>query len=95
LISNWTPLSVLPFYILAPVPLLLATCGNTDRGGATWSTLIFIHTVLVVSCFALPIVLAHVPLGSPVVPPFGLTLICLDSLERGDELGGWVENSTT
>ncbi|XP_018017617.1 leptin receptor gene-related protein isoform X2 [Hyalella azteca] len=65
--NNWWPLFVLVFYVLAPLPNM---CNRSDGSGNTsprrefgW----FITTIIIVSAFALPIVLARSPATAPVI----------------------------
>lgn len=58
------------FYLLAPVPTLIARRYAEDSGGSGGPCLefsIFITMGFIVSAFALPIVLARSPVGNPVV----------------------------
>ncbi|PAA81853.1 hypothetical protein BOX15_Mlig028516g5 [Macrostomum lignano] len=65
----WWPMFVLIFYLLAPVPYLLAKriSDSTSTSGVAWETAIFLTSVLVVSAYGLPIVLAHTPIGKPAI----------------------------
>jgi len=61
--SNWYPFTVVIFYLLSPIPSLISRRYNDDGGSSNpckefaW----FITTGIVVSAFALPIVLARAP----------------------------------
>ncbi|XP_028158147.1 leptin receptor overlapping transcript-like 1 [Ostrinia nubilalis] len=58
----WWPFFVVLFYLLCPMPTMLARRYTDSAGGtnsACMETAIFITMGLIVSSFALPIVLAH------------------------------------
>lgn len=66
----WWPFFVVLFYILAPIPTIIARRYTDDSGSNSNPCLelaIFITMGFVVSSFALPIVLARSPEGYPVV----------------------------
>lgn len=67
--SVWWPFFVVLFYVLSPIPTLLARRCN-DVSGTSSSALegaIFLTMFIVISSFALPIVLARSPTDMPVV----------------------------
>lgn len=64
---NWHPLFVVIFYVLSPLPSLIARRCTKDRGAissAARASAYFFTAAIVISAFALPIVLASLP-----VPP--------------------------
>lgn len=65
----WWPFIVILFYILAPIPTLVARryTGHPDSSTACLETAIFITMGIVVSSFALPIVLARSPHDIPTI----------------------------
>merc|ERR1711915_150607 len=70
--NNWWPLFVLMFYFLAPVPLVCSRrvgdsggMGGSSNGCLDFAR--FITVCIVVSAYALPIVLAKAPALSPVI----------------------------
>ncbi|XP_057323080.1 leptin receptor gene-related protein [Microplitis mediator] len=75
----WWPLFAVLFYILAPIPTLIARRYTEDSGSNSNPCLelaIFITMGIVVSSFALPIVLARSPAGRGTIEwgACGLTL---------------------
>lgn len=64
----WWPFFVVLFYILAPIPTLVARGRMVNMGSnACLETAIFITMGIIVSTFALPIVLARAPQGAPTI----------------------------
>ncbi|XP_058796363.1 leptin receptor gene-related protein [Phymastichus coffea] len=65
----WWPFFVVLFYILSPIPTLIARRYSEDGGSSNPYTelAIFITMGLVVSSFALPIVLARSPEDPPAI----------------------------
>ncbi|XP_011345550.1 leptin receptor overlapping transcript-like 1 isoform X1 [Ooceraea biroi] len=66
----WWPFFVVLFYILAPIPTIIARRYTDDSGSTSNPCLelaIFITMGFVVSSFALPIVLARSPADEPVI----------------------------
>merc|ERR1712062_748351 len=61
--NNWIPFTVVIFYLISPIPTLIAKRRGDDSSGSNpcrelaW----FLTTGIVVSAFALPIVLARAP----------------------------------
>lgn len=67
--SNWWPFFVVVFYVLAPIPSIIARRVSEDTGGSNpcKELAYFVTAVIVVSAFGLPIVLARSPSSAPVV----------------------------
>ncbi|XP_065331891.1 leptin receptor gene-related protein [Cloeon dipterum] len=66
--SNWFPLLVLIFYCLAPIPTLIGRRYNdSGSNNSCMEMAIFLTMGIVVSAFALPIVLARSPVGAPTI----------------------------
>lgn len=62
--SNWWPFFVLLFYLLTPLPTLLAQRQAERSGGTSHSSMelaIFLTMGLVISAFGLPIILTRAP----------------------------------
>ncbi|XP_052775016.1 leptin receptor gene-related protein-like [Mya arenaria] len=60
--NNWWPMFVLIFYLLVPIPTVISrrlSGGYDTASNACVELCIFLTTGIVVSCLALPIVLAH------------------------------------
>ncbi|KAK4474297.1 hypothetical protein MN116_000384 [Schistosoma mekongi] len=70
----WWPLFVLIFYIVAPIPLLLAK--NCQNSSSSEDLSVFLTTVIVTSAYALPILFARAPKTNPLIfwGACGLTL---------------------
>uniref|UniRef100_A0A1B6DPA8 Leptin receptor gene-related protein n=1 Tax=Clastoptera arizonana TaxID=38151 RepID=A0A1B6DPA8_9HEMI len=65
----WWPFFVVLFYLLAPMPTIMAR-RYTEHTGASTSSIelaIFITMGFVVSSFGLPLVLARAPVGDPTI----------------------------
>ncbi|XP_053628209.1 leptin receptor gene-related protein isoform X1 [Cherax quadricarinatus] len=67
--NNWWPFFVLMFYVLAPIPSIIARRMSEDTGGSNpcKELAYFVTAALVVSAFGLPIVLARSPVAQPVI----------------------------
>merc|ERR1711970_1029516 len=69
--NNWIPFTVVIFYLISPIPTLIAKRRGEDSSGSNpcrelaW----FLTTGIVVSAFALPIVLARAPVAVTPAPP--------------------------
>ena len=59
---------VLICYVLCPIPSLVARRTDMDSGSSLLSEIcLFITAFIVTSAYGLPVILAHAPLGAPVV----------------------------
>merc|ERR1712013_280149 len=70
--NNWYPFTVVIFYLLSPIPTLIAKRHSEDSSSNPCRELAwFLTTGIVISAFALPIVLARAPvtLDPPVPDP--------------------------
>ncbi|XP_077294166.1 leptin receptor gene-related protein [Arctopsyche grandis] len=64
----WWPLFVILFYILAPIPTLIARRhSEASSSSSAMEGAIFITMFIVISSFALPIVLARAPSADPTI----------------------------
>lgn len=65
----WWPFFVVLFYVLAPLPTILARryTEHTGSSSTCMELAMFITMGFVVSSFALPIVLARAPISGPVI----------------------------
>lgn len=77
-LSNWWPIFVVVFYVLAPLPFIITRSCNRNNdymsdsySGRCIELCAFVTSVIVVSAYALPAVMAHVPMskGDPAVHP--------------------------
>ncbi|CAH8666837.1 unnamed protein product [Schistosoma margrebowiei] len=70
----WWPLFMLIFYILAPIPLLVAK--NFQESSSFGDVSVFLTTIVIVSAYALPILFARAPKENPLIlwGACGLTL---------------------
>jgi len=71
LYENWWPFFVIIFYMLAPIPMLLARRYNSSSGmgpsNACQELAIFLTMGIIISAFGLPIVLARSPVLVPTI----------------------------
>ncbi|XP_074596799.1 leptin receptor gene-related protein [Brevipalpus obovatus] len=67
--ANWWPFFVVLFYILSPIPTMLARRYQDDMGSSNFckEMALFLTAGIVVSAFGLPVVLAHAPPNQPVI----------------------------
>jgi len=65
--NNWYPFTVVVFYLLSPIPSLIAKryTDTTGENGQCRELAWFLTTGIVVSAFALPIVLSRAPGAGP------------------------------
>merc|ERR1739838_463324 len=70
--NNWYPFTVVVFYFLSPIPSLLARRHSDDAASNPCRELAyFLTTGIVISAFALPIVLSRAPVAVTPPPPTG------------------------
>ncbi|XP_015787940.1 leptin receptor overlapping transcript-like 1 [Tetranychus urticae] len=69
--SNWWPFFVVLFYIISPLPTMLARRYQDDMGSSNYckELALFITSGIVISAFGLPLVLARAPASAPVIHP--------------------------
>eukprot|EP00092_Neocalanus_flemingeri_P034301 GFUD01037303.1.p1 GENE.GFUD01037303.1~~GFUD01037303.1.p1 ORF type:complete len:158 (-),score=35.81 GFUD01037303.1:592-1065(-) len=68
--NNWYPFTVVIFYLLSPIPTLIAKRHSDDSSSNPCRELAwFLTTGIVVSAFALPIVLARAPVSEVIPTP--------------------------
>nr|CAG4638176.1 EOG090X0J87 [Chydorus sphaericus] len=68
--NNWWPFFMLAFYLLAPFPIVISRRCTGDASGGTSPCrefAVFLTTIIIVSAFALPMVLARAPEAAPVI----------------------------
>merc|ERR1712045_304847 len=68
--NNWYPFTVIIFYLLSPIPSMLARRHSDDSASNPCRELAyFLPTGIVISAFALPIVLSRAPVAVSPPPP--------------------------
>merc|ERR1712241_823036 len=68
--DNWYPFTVIIFYLLCPIPSMLARRHSEDAASNPCRELAyFVTTGIVISAFALPIVLSRAPVTVTPTPP--------------------------
>merc|ERR1711874_891191 len=74
--NNWYPFTVIIFYLLSPLPSMLARRHSEDSASNPCRELAyFVTTGIVISAFALPIVLSRAPVTvTPTTPPPDTTI---------------------
>lgn len=86
-IASWWPFFVVIFYLLAPIPTLISRryTDSLNTSSALKEACAFFTTCIVVSAFALPIILARAPSSDPTVGIFNTHILhnletnfCLD-----------------
>jgi len=84
--NNWYPITVVVFYLLSPIPSLLAKryTDTTGENGQCRELAWFLTTGIVVSAFALPIVLSRAPGAGPAT----------NNTQTVDNIAGTVDNIT-
>ena len=70
--SNWWPMFVLFFYVLAPIPTAIARryAEDVENTSALIEVCIFLTCGIVISAYGLPVILARSPIHAPVVSHF-------------------------
>ncbi|CAF0715522.1 unnamed protein product [Brachionus calyciflorus] len=70
---NWWPIFVVIFYVLSPLPILISRRCISDSymsdpySGRCVELSAFLTSILVISAYALPIVMANSPIGAPII----------------------------
>jgi len=70
---NWYPIFVIIFYVLSPIPISISRNFASDSyssdftGGRGFELSLFLTSLIVVSAYALPVVLARSPLDAPTI----------------------------
>jgi len=84
--NNWYPITVVVFYLLSPIPSLLAKryTDTTGENGQCRELAWFLTTGIVVSAFTLPIVLSRAPGAGPAT----------NNTQTVDNITGTVDNIT-
>jgi len=80
--NNWYPFTVVVFYLLSPIPSLLSRRHSDDSASNPCRELAyFITTGIVMSAFALPIVLSRAPVAGEAPGPDVTTTPATNSLD--------------
>ncbi len=106
--SNWWPIFVVAFYIASPIPYVISRKCMSDsygnQSGRCWEACLFLTSIIVISAYGLPFVLAHTPLdksviqwgsagyifaGNTVIFATILVFICLMESESSYSYAGW------
>nr|CAG4648398.1 EOG090X0J87 [Moina brachiata]SVE93380.1 EOG090X0J87 [Moina brachiata] len=67
--GNWWPFFLVAFYLLVPFPLVISKRYGDSSGGTNpcREMAVFITSIMVISAFGLPVILARAPLAAPVI----------------------------
>ncbi|CAG0895403.1 unnamed protein product [Darwinula stevensoni] len=67
--NNWWPFFVIVFYLLSPIPMVIARRYRDEMQASSvcHELAIFITTGIIISAFGLPMVLARAPRSQPVI----------------------------
>nr|CAG4649009.1 EOG090X0J87 [Polyphemus pediculus] len=67
--DNWWPFFMIAFYLLAPFPIVISRRYGDDSNSSNpcREMSIFLTTIIVISAFGLPIILARAPMALPVI----------------------------
>merc|ERR1712111_131543 len=85
--NNWYPFTVVVFYFLSPIPSLLARRHSDDSASNPCRELAyFLTTGIVLSAFALPIVLARAPVAVVPGPNNTTTTTTTESPNKMDDI---------